>query len=343
MLNRELIINELEIANSRMAINLIMEMIKAKKIPIFMDLSFIESMVDSQKRIEIYEKMKFDQLAKANPDIKINEAELMVLILLGVSAIKFIDDVIKIKFNHRPSEEIEKSAVNFFSNFLSTEIRESISNTIDRIGLDKNMLIDGFKQFIYMSAILLTDTYLSDDGKDKSINYEIDNLIKIGDLAIVSSAILICEKKLLKGVKNFIDKTFDFNEQGNAPQVHNQAIPAHQIQPALQAHTQAIPAQPARPVNDQEIVRQQIIRSLRMAFDELLARQALRLQQTSSQPISSVTQDLAPLSPRDNQSGVQASIASQSSGQRLIVNAAPSSTHGQSLRIRLVNQNGRES
>lgn len=191
--------------------------------------------------------------------------------------------------------------------------------------------MDGFKQFLYISSMLLTDKYLSENVKNKLSNTE------IADLAVFSSVILISEKELMKRFGNFL--ALNVNEQRNDPQNNAQAILAPQIDQAQQAVGQVVPLQPVHPINFVEIIQQPLSAS------ESLVEQVLPIQQNSSQLSSGLTQNLSSLSPRDNQSGVRESIVSQpdGGGQSLTANTASSSFQAQSLRSRLAHQSSRSS
>ena len=338
----KMVFSELEIAQERMTYNIILEILKSRShlhtsyTPLLLGLTAIESLVESGARIRNY-----DQLTKDNPNIKLNENDLITSITIGVFIIKFIDDIIKIKYNFRPTEEIEKSGINFLSSLISTDLRHSLIDTFERIVLTRELLIDGFKQFICISAMLLTDKYLSDNVKNKSSNDE------IATLAVISSIILISEKELMKRFGNFLAP--NVNEQGNDPQNNAQAILVPQIDQAQQAGGQAIPLQIVHPINFVEIIQHPVIAS------GSLAEQALPIQQNPSQLSSALTQNLSSLSPRDNRSGGWESIASQTevresivsqpsgSSQSLTANNAPSLVQAQSLRSRLAHQGVRES
>jgi hypothetical protein len=329
----QMILSELEIAQERMSFNIILEILKNQKhihtsyTPLFLGLTVIESSVENAARIR-----KYDQLIKDNPDIKLNENDLIASIAIGVLIIKFIDDIIKIKYNFRPTEEIEKSGMNFLSSLISIDPRYSLVDSFERIGLKKEMLMDGFKQFLYVSAMLLTDKYLSDNVENKSSSAQ------IAALAGISSIILISEKELMKRFGNFLAP--NVNQQGNDPQIH----------PIQQADAQVISLQPAHPIDSVE-TRQQTV-----SASDSLAEQALPVQQAPSQSSSALTQNLSSPSPRDrsgvsesivSQTEVRESIASQPSEteQRLTVNTvpAPTITQVQSLRARLAHQSARDS
>lgn len=323
----KMVFSELEISQERMTYNIILEILKSRShlhtsyTPLLLSLTAIESLVESGARIRNY-----DQLIKDNPNIKLNENDLIASITIGVFIIKFIDDIIKIKYNFRPTEEIEKSGINFLSSLISTDQRHSLVDSFERIGLTRDLLMDGFKQFICISAMLLTDKYLSDNVENKLSN------IGIADLAVISSVILISEKELMKRFGNFLAP--NVNEQGNDPQIDQ----------AQQADGQVIRLQPVHPINFVEIIQQPVRTS------ESIGEQALPIQQNPSQLSSALTQNLSSLSPRDNRSGGWESIASQTevresivsqpsgSSQSLTANNAPSSVQVQSLRTRPAQQ-----
>ncbi len=324
--------SEFHITQERMSYNVIMEILKSEKYlnnsytSLFFGLTAIESLIESAARIRYYSQLtkedqaNYFQLVKY-PDIYelkktdnpiLNEKDLITSIAIGVLVIKFIDDIIKIKYNFRPTEEIEKSGMNFLSGLISADLRHSIVDAFERTGLSRESLMSGFKQFICISAMLLVDKYLSDNVEKKLSN------IGIADLAVISSVILISEKELMKRLGNFLAP--NVNEQGNHPQNNAQAILPPQIDQAQQ------------PVRTSGV----------------LAEQAVPIQQNPSQLSSALTQNSSSLSPRDNRSGVQESIASQTEvresigsessprSQSSTANTAPSSVQVQSLRSRLV-------
>jgi hypothetical protein len=313
----KMVFSELEISQERMSFYIMLEILKSKKhlhssyTQLFLGLTVFESSVENSARIRNY-----DQLIKDNPSIKLNENDLITIIALGVVVIKFIDDVIKIKYNFRPTEEIEKSGINFLSSLISTDLRYSLFDTFERIGFTKELLMDGFKQFLYISTMLLTDKYLSENAENKLSN------IGIADLAVISSVILISEKELMKRLGDFLAP--NDNEQGNdpqnnaqeivAPQTHQaqqaggQEIVVPQVDQAQQAGGQVVSPQPTHPINSVE-TRQQT-----MSASGSLVEQALPVQQNTSQSSSTLTQNLSSPSPRDR-SGVSESIVSQSEVQ----------------------------
>ena len=143
-------------------LNVLLAIFFAKTInqTIGLNLTFISSFAETFSRIGGLRQIN-KNLIETGSSFKINQDGLIEIISLGATLIKTLDDISKITTNNRPIELLENKCADIAESFLSTETKDYMAKFAEKFGLSKKSIMNGAKQFMYISSMLLADKYLS--------------------------------------------------------------------------------------------------------------------------------------------------------------------------------------